>query len=302
MGIYSELLRGLFEGFGHKIVMPTRVTQEMIKLGVMSSSDFMCFPFKATLGQQIWALENGATDLVTWNNCGICRAKHYPELEEITLRSLGYKFNMHIITRKTLRKALKEFAGLSVFQAMKKFRTMLSQMRTIEENYYHFPSNGQLKIGLVGEVYTMWEQDINFDIVRKLKRMGVDVDMSITLSDFWEHKVIKGKEEEKEGRKLLSQELGGHGFESICNTIWYGKNNYDGVIHLMPLSCMPESTVEILVDMVAEKYQISLYRFPIDESAFEIGFDVRLFTFVSMLMRKKRARGGLECPRSLKAD
>ncbi|GAI56573.1 unnamed protein product, partial [marine sediment metagenome] len=134
---------------------------------------------------------------------------------------------------------------------------------------------------------TMWEQDINFDIVKKIQNMGANVDMSITLTDFITHDVIKGKEEEKEGKKLLSQDLGGHGFESLCNTIWYGKNKYDGVIHLLPLSCMPESTVETLVDHVAQKYGIPLYRFPIDEAMFEVGFNTRLETFISMLKRRK---------------
>ncbi|GAJ12943.1 unnamed protein product [marine sediment metagenome] len=51
---------------------------------------------------------------------------------------------------------------------------------------------------------------------------------------------------------------------------------------------MPESTVEVLVDQVAQKYNIAIYRFPIDENNFEAGFNTRLETFVSMLNRKKK--------------
>ncbi|MBA7693591.1 hypothetical protein ES703_102177 [subsurface metagenome] len=50
---------------------------------------------------------------------------------------------------------------------------------------------------------------------------------------------------------------------------------------------MPESTVEVLVDQVAQKYNIPMYRFPIDENNFEAGFNTRLETFVSMLKRKR---------------
>jgi len=53
---------------------------------------------------------------------------------------------------------------------------------------------------------------------------------------------------------------------------------------------MPESTVEPLVDIVAEKYGIALYRFPIDEASFETGVNTRLETFVSMLKRRKLAK------------
>jgi len=111
--------------------------------------------------------------------------------------------------------------------------------------------------------------------------------MSITTGHLNELTEKGSKEDIKEAKKLLSQELGGHGFQSIVNTIYYGRNNYDGVIHLLPLSCMPESTVEPIVDHVADKYGIPLYRFPIDESMFSVGFNTRLQTFVSMLARKK---------------
>ncbi|GAI62085.1 unnamed protein product [marine sediment metagenome] len=106
------------------------------------------------------------------------------------------------------------------------------------------------------------------------------------------HKPIQGdfdkRAEKREAKQLLSEEMGGHGFESIYNTAWYGKNRFDGIIHLLPLSCMPESTVEILLDQVANKYEIPIYRFPIDENNFEAGFNTRLETFVSMLNRKKK--------------
>ncbi|GAI67652.1 unnamed protein product, partial [marine sediment metagenome] len=132
----------------------------------------------------------------------------------------------------------------------------------------------------------------NFDIVRKLQRMGVGVDVSLTLSHFIK-KALKldyfdKRAEKREAKQLLSEEMGGHGFDSIYNTAWYGKHGFDGVIHLMPLSCMPESTVEVLVNQVAQKYNIPLYRFPLDENNFLAGFTTRIETFVSMLRRKKK--------------
>lgn len=287
-GIYSNLLRSFLEGLGVEVIMPTKITREMIKFGVANSSDMMCFPYKVTLGQEIWALENGATDLLMFNSCGLCRLKHYHQIQELTLKGLGYHFNMNIITKKNFNKEIKRLFGISFLKAYGLFKEQYSKIKEIEASAYRFSPTRSLKIGIVGEVYTCWEPDINFDIVKKLQRRGANVDMSITVTDYLKQNIHKGKEEEREARKLLSQELGGHGFESICNTIWYGKNGFDGVIHLMPLSCMPESTVEPLVDHVAEKYGIPLYRFPIDEASFETGVNTRIETFVSMLRRRKR--------------
>jgi len=195
---------------------------------------------------------------------------------------------MNVITKKNFKKEIKRLFGLSFLKAYDLFKKLFPKIQELETNAYRFLPSRDLKIGIVGEVYTCWEYDINFDIVRKLQRKGANVDMSITVMDYLRQSTHKGKEEEREARDLLSQELGGHGFESIVNTIWYGKHRFDGVIHLMPLSCMPESTAEPLIDFVAEKYGIPLYRFPIDEASFDAGVNTRIETFVSMLRRKRR--------------
>lgn len=252
-----------------------------------------CFPFKYTLGQEIWCLEQGATDLLFYNSCGLCRLKHYYQIQELTLRELGYRFKMNVVTKKNIVKVIGQLGHISRFRVYRELKKLYSEIKAIEARTYRFLPTRDLKIGIVGEIGTMLEPDINFDIVKKLQRMGVNVHMSLTLTDYLNESTKRGgREDIKEAKKLLTQELGGHGFESIVNSIFYGKNGYDGLIHLMPLSCSPEATVERLVDYVAEKYQIPLYRFPIDESAFEVGFDTRLSTFCSMLKRRKLAKNG----------
>ena len=286
-GLYSNAVKSFLESMGVEVIMPAKISREMIKLGVANSSDMMCFPYKVTLGQQIWALEQGATDLIMFNSCGLCRMKHYYQLQQLALEVLGYSFKMYEITKKNMKMMIKRLLGISTLKAYSRFRGLYSRIEEIEKAAYRFSDDRKLKIGIVGEIYTILEPDINFDIVRKLQRRGANVHISLTLTDYLKHDTERGREEAKESTKLLSQELGGHGIQSICNTIWYARNGYDGVIHLMPLSCMPESTVETLVDHVAEKYRMPLYRFPIDENNFEAGVNTRLETFVSMLRRRK---------------
>ncbi len=285
-GAYSTMMKSFIEGLGLRVIMPAQITRDIIRLGVANSSDMICFPFKVCLGQQIWALENGATDLIMWNNCGVCRQKHYWQLEELILKDLGYKFTMNVIDSKSARKMIRQFARVSLWEMRRQWNDIIKMVEKVEDATYQFSPERKLKVGIVGEVFTMWTDDINFDIVRKLQRMGANVDMSITVAGFLRGKKLKGKDQEREARQYLLQELGGHGFESIANTIWYAKHGFDGVIHLMPLSCMPESTVEPIVDHVANKYSLPLYRFSFDEASFETGFLTRLETFVSMLRRR----------------
>jgi len=292
LGIYSPIFKKFFESLGCQVVQPSKVSSDIIRLGVMDSADMICFPFKVTLGQEIWALDHGATDLIMFTTHGRCRFKHYHQLQEQTLRNLGYQFRMHTFSAKNFIPKLIRITGASPPNLIKAMLRALSQVGEVERRVYHTNNNNSLRIGIVGEVYTCWETDINFDIVRKLQKMGVDVNVAVTLSHFIKKTLkldcFEKRSEKKEAKQLLREELGGHGFDSIYNTAWYGKNGFDGIIHLLPLSCMPESTVEILLDQVAQKYNIALYRFPIDENNFEAGFNTRLETFVSMLNRKKK--------------
>ena len=132
-GIYSNILRAFLEDLGIEVIMPGKISREMIKLGVANSSDMMCFPFKTTLGQQIWALEQGATDLIMWNSCGLCRLKHYYQLQELTLRGLGYKFNMHMITRGNVVKTIKQLGHISYFDAYRRMKKFYGRIKEVGE-------------------------------------------------------------------------------------------------------------------------------------------------------------------------
>ncbi len=68
---------------------PTKHTME---LGIRSSSDYVCTPFKHMMGDWIEALERGANLLVQVG--GPCRLGFYGEMQERILRDMGYDFTM----------------------------------------------------------------------------------------------------------------------------------------------------------------------------------------------------------------
>ncbi|GAH48926.1 unnamed protein product, partial [marine sediment metagenome] len=183
LGIYSRSIREFFESLGCQVVQPSKVSQEIIHAGVMNSAEMICYPYKVTLGQEIYCLEHGATDLVMFSTHGRCRFKHYHQLQEQTLRNLGYEFTMHALSTRNFLPELMKLTGASPLHLVKVMLGVLSQIRRVERRAYH-SNNNSLRIGIVGEIWTVWESDINFDIVRRLQRMGVDVHVSLTLSHF----------------------------------------------------------------------------------------------------------------------
>lgn len=300
MGHYTEAFIFLVKELGYEPVIPPPITQETIKLGVRHSSDMVCFPFKVTLGSLIQGLNNKAdailvVGVVEDNKPASCRFTYYYHIQEQILKKLGYKFDSYFLRGgkmglgifEDVKKINPKFGYLKTLRLLKNFYSLVKK---IDEKYHTFQKK-QINIGIVGEVYTLWEQGVNYDIIDKLKKMGVGVDLQTTFSWYLKHQVHIADEKkylDEEVSKYFPKRIGGHGYESILNTIYYAKNNFDGVIHLLPLSCMPETIVEMPIDFISNDYNIPVYRFPIDENRFEAGFDTRLETFIKLLKRNKK--------------
>ncbi|MCL2434360.1 MAG: hypothetical protein FWD16_07590 [Clostridia bacterium] len=74
-------------------VMPAPpITKKTLALGAANSPDFVCVPFKYTLGSYIEALDAGATVLLQAG--GGCRYGYYAAVQEQILRDMGYKFEL----------------------------------------------------------------------------------------------------------------------------------------------------------------------------------------------------------------
>lgn len=72
------------------VVSAPKITQKTIDLGVKNSPEFICTPFKYTLGTMIELLDDGCDVLVQLG--GGCRYGYYYELQKQILSDLGYKF------------------------------------------------------------------------------------------------------------------------------------------------------------------------------------------------------------------
>ena len=91
-GEYNCAMKYVVEqGFESICILPPPLTKRSEELGAKNSPDFVCTPFKTTLGSMIGALEAGADTLIMVY--GICRLSYYAELQELILRDLGYEFD-----------------------------------------------------------------------------------------------------------------------------------------------------------------------------------------------------------------
>ncbi|MBD3255405.1 MAG: hypothetical protein GF383_09945 [Candidatus Lokiarchaeota archaeon] len=91
MGFSWPAFKALIQTMGVPVVLPDKTNREAVKFGVKHSPEFVCFPFKATLGDFKNALDKGADTLIMAIDRGPCRFGFYASVQERILRDLGYK-------------------------------------------------------------------------------------------------------------------------------------------------------------------------------------------------------------------
>ncbi len=156
-----------------------------------------------------------------------------------------------------------------------------------------------LKIGIIGEIYTLLEPFTNLGLETRLGRMGVEVDRSIYLSEWVNDHLFMGlirglrsrKEASASAEPYLRHFVGGHGQETIGNAVIYAKAGYDGLIQVFPFTCMPEIVAESILPLVGSDFKIPLMTLIVDEHTGEAGVMTRLEAFVDLLARKKEKTG-----------
>ena len=71
-----------------EVIKAPKITSKTIELGTEHSPEFVCTPFKYTLGTMIECLEKGADTLIQMG--GGCRYGYYSELQDKILKDIGY--------------------------------------------------------------------------------------------------------------------------------------------------------------------------------------------------------------------
>ncbi len=148
-----------------------------------------------------------------------------------------------------------------------------------------------IKIGLVGEIYTLLEPFANLDIDKKLGSLGVEIDRSIFLSEWINDHLFMGlvkgirssKIYKKNAFPYLKHFVGGHGQETVGSAIYYHKLGYDGVIQVLPFTCMPEIVAQSILPSISQDTGMPVMTLIVDEQSGDAGITTRLEAFVDLL-------------------
>jgi predicted nucleotide-binding protein (sugar kinase/HSP70/actin superfamily) len=158
-------------------------------------------------------------------------------------------------------------------------------------------SRPSLKVAIVGELYTVMDPHINRGVEQKLGELGVEVTRASWFSTHILRSLRRNKADQTSERirffeaskAYLGYDVGAECNVSVGEAILRSQEGYDGVVHLMPFACMPETTASGILTQVGKDWDIPILTLILDEQEIEGRIQTLLEAFVEMLEWKRRA-------------
>lgn len=337
MGNYYNHVKYLISHITHnEIIDIPLISEKTIELGTKYSPDFVCMPFKYTIGTIIEGLELGGNVIIQFG--GGCRYGYYSELQTQILKDLNYNFKFINLVDKgklNIKKIYKETKFLKInylkfihyfliTRYMIKYTDKLEDykrmnMNFIKENkfekleksmYEEFSKvkclfglkkiynkylklyknikvdkKNKLKIGIIGELYTLMEPFSNKNI-EKMENVEIKRFTNVDYLLFTKKKLLK--KALKDIKEYNSYKLSS---DASINIYWMKHlcmDNYDGIIHIKSSFCTPEIGIMPILDKISKTYDIPIMYLSFDSNTTIEGIKTRIEAFKDMLeMRKK---------------
>ena len=180
-------------------------------------------------------------------------------------------------------------------QSMAAIWRIKEEARTALQDLIDPNATGILRVGLVGEIYVAAEPFVNLRLEERLGYLGVEVLRTIHLHQWVEDHIFKKalglykqRSLKRSAAGYLRGFVGGHGLESVARSVDLASKDLAGIIHIFPLSCMPEVIAQGILPQVSEDKKMPIMSLVVDEHGGEIGFQTRLEAFVDLLQRRVR--------------
>ncbi len=197
-------------------------------------------------------------------------------------------------TQRRLKQALSAVDGAKTIptleEALVRGKALLEET---EQDRFRIP----LKVAIVGELYTVMDPHINRGVEQKLGELGVEVTRSSWFSTHIQRSLKKNEADPSSERMrfleaskaYLGYDVGAECNVSVGEAILRAKEGYDGVVHLMPFACMPETTASGILTQVGKDLEIPILTLILDEQEIEGRVQTLLEAFVEMLQWKRKA-------------
>ena len=149
---------------------------------------------------------------------------------------------------------------------------------------------------LLGEFFVLLDPYTNQEIEKTLGELGIEVQRQIFFSEWLEHvlqpSLFYKKESHRErcirfAKDYMKRAIGGECLETVGDSVFAAKNGIDGIIHIMPFSCMPEIVAQNILPKVSRQENIPVLELVLDEQTGKAGNITRIEAFADLIKRRK---------------
>lgn len=143
-----------------------------------------------------------------------------------------------------------------------------------------------LRVGIVGEFFTVMDSFANLEIEQKLADMGVEVHRWMNVSN----RLFHYPGENNLGtaiRDLCTYEMGPTSTATIWTARTYARSGFDGLIHVKSAGCTPEIDVMPVLQTISEQEKFPILYLTYDVQTAEAGLLTRLEAFYDMIAMRK---------------
>lgn len=316
---FYPLWKTFFNELGIEVILSNQSSASLLHQGVKSAIPEICVPIKIFTGH-VWNLLEQDVDYIfiprlmnVEKDASFCpKFLGLPEMIRYTIpevegrilcpniqasnekmdRASDYKSFIDILgvdmkmIRKALRKAsvvwdrFREFCykGYTVNEAS------ALALGELTESQMDICQDCDIKIGLLGYVYNIYDPLIGMDIVQKMRKRGVYVKTFEMVHD----RIIEKK------IQSIKKPL----FWTFTNKLWgaadhfYQDHDIDGLIHVTAFGCGPDSLLGKIIELDSDEFCKPFMTIRVDEHTGESHLETRIEAFIDMIRRKKnKARG-----------
>ncbi len=157
-------------------------------------------------------------------------------------------------------------------------------MRKFKNLKINKPKN-PLKVGIIGEYYTIMDEYSNHYMEKELAKRGIVIERWMNISNTLFHNYEK--EIKQSIKKYAKFDMGATAMYTIKKAIDYAKDGCDGIIHVKSFGCTPEIDTMPVLQRISEDYKIPIIYFSFDTQTSDVGINTRVEAFYDMIMMRK---------------
>lgn len=209
------------------------------------------------------------------------------KLSQYPRENMGFEIeqNSFLNVEKEFLNELKK-SKITIFKLLKIYIKYKKQFNHIKIN----KPNKCIKIGIVGELYSIMEPYCNNNIEYEMAKKGIEVHRFTTLTYLLFKKKYNIKKLLKKGKKYIKYHLGADSTESIVLSQILAEKKYDGIIHIKSFGCTPEINAMSILEKISNDYNIPIIYFSFDSEDNRVAMETRLEAFYDMLKEKKQKK------------